>query len=99
MANGFTRQEVQRAAEEARDRSRKPKWVPNPYLVISANEKGVLLADERVMPWVQAAKMAGKLSIEAGRKEGLLDRMRYVYVQANGARRHIATVGKAIAGL
>lgn len=106
MANGFTRQEVQKAAEEARDRASpqrgpkgKPKWVANEYLVVGADERGVMLSDNTTMPWVQAAKVVGKLSVEARRKEGLLDVMRRVYVRANGARAHIATVGKAIAGL
>jgi hypothetical protein len=69
------------------------------YLVIGANDKGLILADRMTMSWVQAAQVAGKLSVEAGRKEGLLDRMRRMYAQANGARPHIATVGKAIAAL
>jgi hypothetical protein len=99
VTSGFTRQEVQKAAEEARDRIKKLKWVPNPYLVIGANEKGVMLSDNTTMPWVQAAKVASKLSVEAGRKEGLLDRMRRMYAQAIEEQPYISTVGKAIAGL
>jgi hypothetical protein len=77
--------------------------VPNPerpeYLVINANQKGVILADKTTMPWVQAAKVTRKLMVEAGRKKGLLDTMRGVYVQTNGARPHIAKVGEVIAAL
>jgi hypothetical protein len=98
VANGFTRQEVQKAAEEARDRAKRP-WVANEYLVVGADERGVTLSDNTMMPWVQAANVVGKLSVETGRKEGLLDRMRRIYVQANGGRQYIAAVGKAIAGL
>jgi hypothetical protein len=99
VANGFTRQEVQKAAEEARDRARKPKWVPNPFLVVSANDQGVVLTDNTFLRWNQAAKQVGQLTIQPGRKERLLDVMRRVYVRANGERPHIATVGKAIAAL
>ena len=100
MANGFTRQEVQKAAEEARGRVKKPvRWISNEYLVIGANDKGVTLSDNTMMPWVQAAKVAGKLSVETGRKEGLLDKMRRIYLQVSDARPHVAAVGKAVAGV
>ncbi len=99
VANGFTRQEGQKAAEEARDRAKKPKWVPNEYLVMNANDKGLTLADKTFLRWNQAAKQVGRLTIQPGRKEGLLTRIRRVFVRANGERLHIAAVGKAIAGL
>jgi hypothetical protein len=73
--------------------------VERTYQVVSANDKGVVLSDQTVLPWVQAAKLAGKLKSKTTRKEGLLDTMRRIYVQNNGARAHIATVGKAIAAL
>lgn len=109
VALGLTKNEVIKAAERARDEAKqleKPAWVPNPqggpvgeYLVVGASDKGVILADQTTMPWVQAAKVAGKLKSKKTRKEGLLDMMRRIYVQNNGARSHIATVGKAIAAL
>lgn len=57
-----------------------------------------------MMYWGQAVKMAGKLVGEASRKEGLLDRMRGIYVQANtspntgagGNRPQIAIASKTI---
>lgn len=111
VAMGFTKAEVIAAADKARDDAKRPKWVPNPqrkgYLVVDANQNGVILADKTMLPWVQAAKVAGKLNVESSRKERLLDRMRRVYMGANtcpttgadGGRSHIAQVGKAIAAL
>ncbi len=84
--------------KEARDRARKSKWVPNEYLVMNANDKGLILADNTFLRWNQAAEHVGRLPVQPGRKEQLLDVMRRVYVRANGKRPHIATVGKAIAG-
>ena len=101
----LTKAEVVKVAEKARDEAKGPRWLPNPqwrpseYLVIGANHKGVILADRTVMPWVQAAKVAGKLRVEKARKDGLLEVMRRVYVQVRGCRPQIATVGKAIAAL
>jgi hypothetical protein len=69
------------------------------YLIVGASDKGVILVDQTTTPWVQAAKLIGKLKVEASRKENLLDRMRRIYVGANGARPHIATVGKATVAL
>jgi hypothetical protein len=103
VAMGFTKAEVVAAADKAREEARK--WVPNQrgsesqYLVIDANQKGVVLADQTMLPWVQAAKVTGKLMVKSGEKDGLLDRMRGIYGQTNGARPHLAKVGKAIAAL
>jgi hypothetical protein len=51
------------------------------------------------MPWVQAAKVIRKLSVEMEHKEGLLDMKHYIYMWASKAGAHIANVGKAIVGL
>ncbi len=111
VAMGFTKAEVVAAAEKARNEAKRHKWVPNPqreeYLVVDANQKGVVLADNTMLPWVQAAKLTGRLNVVSGRKERLLDTMRSIYVRANtcpttgagGGRPHVAQVGKAIAGL
>jgi hypothetical protein len=106
VADGFTREEVQAAAIAARKQAKRSggQWVPNStmehtYQVVSANDKGVIFADKTTMPWIQTAKLTGRLRIEAGRKDTLLDKMRRIYVGANGTRPQIATVGKAIAAL
>jgi hypothetical protein len=104
---GLTKNEMLKAAEKARGGAKQPKkpaWVPNPqggpageYLVVGASDRGVILADQTTMPWVQAAKLTGRLRVEASRRESLLDKMRRIYVQANGDRPQIAMVGKALA--
>jgi hypothetical protein len=87
--------EVLAVAERERQAHR---WQPN-RVMISATPEGVILADRSFLRWNEAAASVGKLVIPTGRKEGLLDMMRRVYVRANGERQHIAAVGKAIAGL
>jgi hypothetical protein len=98
VAMGYTKSEVVAAAEKARNGTRKPKWVPNEYLAIGATEKGLVLADKSVLPWKSASRSVGRIKVGSGRKEGLLDSMRRVYVRVNGERPYIARVGKAIAG-
>ena len=99
VATGHTKSEVVAAAEKARNGTRNPKWVPNEYLAIGATEKGLVLSDKSVLPWHSASRSVGRIKVRSGRKQGLLDAMRRVYVGANGERSHIAAVGKAIAGL
>ncbi len=104
VAIGFTKAEVIAAAGKARDEAKKPKptsprWIENEYTIINVSDRGLILADQTTMPWVQAAKVAGKLRVEAGRKESLLEMMRLIYVRTSGARPQIARVGKAIAAL
>jgi hypothetical protein len=99
VAMGHTKSEVVAAAEKARDGARKPEWVPNEYLAIGATEKGLVLSDKSVLSWRSASRSVGRIKVGSGRKEGLLNAMRRLYVRANGERPHIAAVGKAIAGL
>ena len=87
--------DVRAYAERQRQAHR---WQPN-RVAVSADEKGVYLADRSFLRWKEAAASVGKLVIPTERKEGLLDMTRQVYVRANAERPHIATVGKAIAGL
>jgi hypothetical protein len=99
VAMGHTKSEVTTAAEKARNGTRKPKWVPNEYFAIGATEKGLVLSDKSVLSWRSASRLVERVKVGSGQKEGLLDAMRRVYKQANGERPHIATVGKAIAGM
>ena len=99
VATGHTKSEVVAAAEEARNGTRNPKWVPNEYLAIGATEKGLVLSDKSVLSWHSASRSVGRIKVRSGRKQGLLDAMRRVYVRANGERSYIVAVGKAIAGL
>jgi hypothetical protein len=99
VAMGHTKSEVVAAAEKARNGTRKSKWVPNDYLAIGANEKGLVLADKSVLSWRSASRSLKHIKVGSSRKEGLLNAMRRLYVRANGERPHIAAVGKAIAGL
>jgi hypothetical protein len=69
------------------------------YQAVGANERGLVFTGKTIMLWTEAAKVAGRLVVKSKYKESLLDTMRRVYVQANGSRPHIATVGKAIAAL
>jgi len=87
--------EVLAVAERERQAHR---WQPN-RVVVSADVRGLVMSDRSFLRWKEAAASVGKLVIPAGRKEGLLDMMRRVYVRANGERQHIAVVGKVIAGL
>jgi hypothetical protein len=105
VADGFTREEVQAAAIAARKQAKRPtrQWVPNStmdhtYRVVGANERGLIFADKTMMPWTEAGKVAGRLSVEGGRKDKLLARMRQLWVSANGNRPHIERVGKVLAG-
>jgi hypothetical protein len=86
--------EVLAVAERERQAQR---WQPN-RVMISADEKGVYLADRSFLRWNEAAASVGKLVIPTGRKEGLLDIVRRVYTQANGDRQYIARVGQFIRG-
>jgi hypothetical protein len=104
VAMGFTKAEVMAAAEKARDEVRKPqpvspRWIENNYTVISASDKGLVMANRTTIPWMQATKVINRLILEPDRKESLLATMRKVYVQANRTRPQIAAVGKAIAAL
>ena len=99
VAMGHTKSEVVTAAEKARNGTRKPRWVPNEYLAVGAIEKGLVLSDKSVLSWHSASRSVGRIKVRSGRKEGLLDAMRRVYVRANGERSYIVAVGKAIAGL
>ena len=87
--------DVRAYAERQRQAHR---WQPN-RVMISADEKGVYLADRSFLRRKEAAASVGKLVIPDGRKEGLLAMTRRVYASANGERPHIAMVGRAIAGL
>jgi hypothetical protein len=87
--------DVRAYAERQRQAHR---WQPN-RVAISADERGLIMSDRSFLRWNEAAASVGKLVIPTGRKEGLLDMMRRVYVRANGERPHIAAVGKVIAGL
>lgn len=87
--------EVLAAANSAR---REYKWVPN-QVVVSADRRELVMSDDTFLRWNQAARQVGRLTVQPGRQEGLLDALRRVYVRANGERPHIARVGKAIAGL
>jgi hypothetical protein len=86
--------EVLAAANNAR---KVYKWVPN--TVVGADQRGLVMSDDTFLRWNQAAAQVSKLTIERGRKEGLLAMMRRLYVRANGERPHIAAVGRVIAGL
>jgi hypothetical protein len=106
VADGFTREEVQAAAKEERQKVQRPasQWVRNPvmehtYQVVGANERGLIFTDKTMMPWTEAAKVAGRLSVEGDRKDKLLTRMRQLWVSANRNRPHIERVGKMFAGL
>ncbi len=90
--------DVLQAANKAKADARK-RWVANELMVVSADERGVILADNTFLRWNQAAQQVGRITVGSGRKDGLLAMMRRVYVRANGERAHIAAVGKAIAGL
>ena len=96
VAMGLTRPEVLKAAEGARDNT--PKWQAN-LLAVGATDKGLVLANKLVLSWQSASRSVGRIKVGSGRKEGLLDAMRRVYVRANGERQHIAAVGKVVAGL
>jgi hypothetical protein len=105
VADGFTREEVQAAAIAARKQAKRPggQWVPNStmehtYQVVGANERGLIFADKTRMPWTEAAKVARRLSVEGGRKDKLLARMRQLWVSGNGNRPHIERIGKMFAG-
>jgi hypothetical protein len=103
VADGFTREEVQAAATAARKQAKKPggQWVLNSehtYQVAGANERGVVFADQTMMPWTEAAKVAGRLCVEGHCKDKLLARMRQLWVSANGNRPHIERIGKMFAG-
>jgi hypothetical protein len=89
--------EVLAAANNAR---KEHKWVPN-LVVVSADQRGLVMSDDTFLRWNQAAEQVGRLTVQPGRQEGLLAKMRRVYARANGDRPHIAAVGKviAIAGL
>jgi hypothetical protein len=78
VASGFTRNEMIAATEEACDRARKPKCVPNPYsgpthelMVVSADERGLILADNTFLHLShlprrsEALRMSGTLLTEA----------------------------------
>jgi hypothetical protein len=97
VANGFTRNEVIAAAEEARDRARKPRWVPNEYLAVGATDNGLILADKSVLSWKSASRSVERIKVGSDRKEGLLAQMRRIYIRTNGERQYIAAVGKLIA--
>jgi hypothetical protein len=87
VAMGLSKSEVIKVAEKACDEakhSNKPVWVPNPqggpageYLAAGASGKEVILADRTTLPWLQAAKLTGKLG-RTNHKENLLERMRRV---------------------
>ncbi len=82
MASGFTRNEVIAAAEEARDRARKPKGVPNPYsgptgelMEVSADQRGLVMSDNTFLRWKQPVQQVGRLSAQPGRKERLVGKV------------------------
>ena len=88
--------DVLQAAKQAKARKR---WVANELMVVSANERGVILADNTFLRWNQAARQVGRIAVPRGRKDNLLAMMRRVYASANGDRPYIAKVGQVIKAL
>ena len=92
--------DVLQAAKKAKADARKPvRWVANELMVVSADERGVVLAGNTFLRWNQAAEQVRRIAVPHGRKDGLLAMMRRVYASANGDRQHIGAVGKVIARL
>jgi len=88
--------DVLQAARQAKARKR---WIANELMVVSADERGVTLADNTFLRWNQAARQVKRITVPRGRKDGLLATMRRVYASANGDRPYIAKVGQVIKAL